>query len=135
MSPSVDLSQVNLSSAALLSPLTSAMFLTRQFSANPEVHYQDAPHFRLMSQVAKDAVEGRGSRFNIVNIANRHGKSLLMSEWVPTWFLLNWPHKRVMVISHTDEKAMEFGRHIKNNIEQAHSLGITPVNISEDSKA
>jgi predicted phage terminase large subunit-like protein len=56
----------------------------------------------------------------------RHGKSELISHWLPTWFLDIWPHKRVIITSYADSLAKFFGRKVRNEL-QSNPLCVTRV--------
>jgi predicted phage terminase large subunit-like protein len=63
----------------------------------------------------------------------RHGKSRLCSHWLPIWFLRRWPRRRIILAAHTAELAAEFGREVRNTIEEhREALGLF---VSEDSAA
>ena len=63
----------------------------------------------------------------------RHGKSDHNSHWLPTWFLSWWPTRRVILASHTEELAAEFGRQTRDTVEEHQdSLGIR---VSHDRKS
>ena len=51
-----------------------------------------------------------------VNIPPRHGKSQLVSIFYPAWFLGRNPDKKVMMVSHTTDLAVDFGRKVRNLI-------------------
>lgn len=46
----------------------------------------------------------------------RHGKSWLTSWWFPVWFLLFWPHKRIILASYQAQFAASWGRRVRNTI-------------------
>ena len=51
---------------------------------------------------------------SVANIPPRHGKSQLVSIFYPAWFLGRNPGKKVMMVSHTTDLAVDFGRKVRN---------------------
>ena len=51
----------------------------------------------------------KGSARIVVNIPPRHGKSELISHWLPVWFLDLNPDKRVILSSYGDSLASDWG--------------------------
>jgi predicted phage terminase large subunit-like protein len=71
-----------------------------------------------------------------VNIPPRHGKSLLVSTYFPAWYLGRHPNKKVMMVSHTTDLAVDFGRKVRNLIATDRYKEIFPnVSLSHDSKS
>jgi len=71
-----------------------------------------------------------------VNIPPRHGKSMLVSTFFPAWFLGRNPSKKVMLVSHTTDLAVDFGRKIRNLIaEDAYHKLFPAVTLASDSKS
>ena len=52
----------------------------------------------------------------IYSMPPRHGKSTTISHWTPTWFLLNWPHKRIGLASYGADLAEHWGRTVRNTV-------------------
>ena len=79
------------------------------------------------------AAVAEGNRKLIITAPPRHGKSELGSQYVPVWYLTNWPDKNVLLSCYGAELAIKFGRWCRNTIsENAAELGI---NISTDSSS
>lgn len=71
-----------------------------------------------------------------VNIPPRHGKSNLVSIMFPAWFLGRNPGKKVMMVSHTTDLAVDFGRKVRNIIASEDYRAIFPdVTLAQDSKS
>ena len=66
-------------------------------------------HHRRLAKIFEDIANGEKKRV-IVNIAPRHGKSELISYLAPAWFLGKYPHKKVIMASHTADLAVNFGQ-------------------------
>jgi predicted phage terminase large subunit-like protein len=77
---------------------------------NPESsRYQaHAVHKLIISELEK--VERGETLRLIINVHPRIGKSLLVSQRFPAWFVGRDPYRQVILASHTDGLAMRFGR-------------------------
>ncbi len=86
---------------------------------------------KISHSIAEAVAEG--NRKLIITAPPRHGKSELCSQWVPVWYLTNWPDKHVLLASYGAELATKFGRWCRNTIsENTRELG---VQISPDSSS
>ena len=68
--------------------------------------------------------------FLLVSAPPRHGKSELISHWLPSWFLANWPCKRVGLASYSAIAAARWGRSTRNTLET--NLERTKIGLSQD---
>jgi predicted phage terminase large subunit-like protein len=92
-------------------------------------------HHRKLAQIFEDIANGVKKRV-IVNIAPRHGKSELISYLAPAWFLGKFPHKKVIMASHTADLAVNFGRRVRNLVGADAYKDIFPqVELQADSKS
>ena len=85
---------------------------------------------RISRAIAKAVRAGRGRI--IVSLPPRHGKSELISKWVPTWRLDDDPTARVMLASYEADFAARWGRHVRAFFEQQD---LSRTKISTDSSA
>ena len=69
------------------------------------------------------AIEGRCDRLMIEG-PPRHGKSFTTSENAPAWFLGKFPKRKVILASHTDQLAIDFGTIVKRNMGTQQHLDI-----------
>lgn len=92
-------------------------------------------HHRILANELM-AIEA-GDRDRVcVNIPPRHGKSQLVSIFYPAWFLGRNPDKKVMMVSHTTDLAVDFGRKVRNLIGLEQYKAIFPtVSLAVDSKS
>lgn len=97
-------------------------------------------HHRILADELM-AIE-RGPQFEdgddrvCVNMPPRHGKSHLVSTMFPAWFLGRNPTKEVMLVSHTTDLAVNFGRKVRNIIASDDYRSVFPnVRLSQDSKS
>lgn len=97
--------------------------------------YKVGPHHRRLAKIFEDIAAGVKKRV-IVNIAPRHGKSELISYLAPAWFLGKFPHKKVIMASHTADLAVNFGRRVRNLVSSSTYKDIFPqVELQADSKS
>ena len=74
----------------------------------------------------------RLDRLNI-NLAPRHGKSLILSQFFPAWFLLVYPWRRVILCSYEADFAAQWGRKVRDLVIQWGP--VFGVSVAQDSKA
>lgn len=97
--------------------------------------YKVGPHHRRLAKLFEEVAAGKKKRV-IVNIAPRHGKSELISYLAPAWFLGKFPHKKVIMASHTADLAVNFGRRVRNLVSSDSYKDIFPqVELQVDSKS
>ena len=92
-------------------------------------------HHRILADMLMAIERGEKDRV-CVNIPPRHGKSQLVSIFYPAWFLGRNPNKKVMMVSHTTDLAVDFGRKVRNLIATPEYKSIFPVTkLAVDSKS
>ena len=97
--------------------------------------YKVGPHHKQLAEYLEDLAYGRKDRVT-VSIAPRFGKSQLTSIFFPAWFIGNWPDKKIMMVSHTSDLAVDFGRKVRNLVNSPDYQRIFPdVQLSADSKS
>jgi len=97
--------------------------------------YIVGPHHRRLAKIFEEIADGKKKRV-IVNIAPRHGKSELISYLAPSWFLGKYPHKKVIMASHTADLATNFGRRVRNLVGSDAYKDIFPqIELQADSKS
>ena len=97
--------------------------------------YKVGPHHRKLARIFEEIAAGKKKRV-IVNIAPRHGKSEMISYLAPAWFLGKYPHKKVIMASHTADLAVNFGRRVRNLVGSDLYHDIFPqVELQADSKS
>ncbi len=72
----------------------------------------------------------------MITMPPRHGKSMLASEFFPAWYLGRNPDHYVVTATYAQELADDFGRKVKNQIEDGTFQAIFPgVGLADDSKS
>ena len=100
-----------------------------------QADYKVGRHHKVLANLLMEIAEGRKDRI-CVNIPPRHGKSQLVSIYFPAWFLGRYPDKKVLMVSHTTDLAVDFGRKVRNIIDSDAYKAIFPtVGLAADSKS
>jgi len=106
-----------------------------EFCKAMQSDYIVGKHHRILADMLMAIEQGDKDRI-CVNIPPRHGKSQLVSIFFPAWFLGRNPNKKVMMVSHTTDLAVDFGRKVRNLIAVDAYKSIFPtVNLASDSKS
>lgn len=97
--------------------------------------YRDAPHHRLIARHLEAVERGEITRL-MITMPPRHGKSMLASEFFPAWYLGRNPDHYVVTATYAQDLADDFGRKVKNQIEDFGFKAIFPgVGLADDSKS
>jgi hypothetical protein len=102
--------------------------------------YRVGRHHRILADMLMAIERGPNAEDGkdrvCVNIPPRHGKSQLVSIYFPAWYLGRNPSHKVMMVSHTTDLAVDFGRKVRNLIdEEAYSDIFPAVKLATDSKS
>lgn len=96
--------------AAMISPADFARMASRG-------RWLLAPHLNLINQALLEIMWG-GARRLMVFMPPRHGKSMLISEYLPACYLGNFPNRRVILASYEAEFAASWGRKAKRALDE-----------------
>jgi hypothetical protein len=88
-------------------------------------------HLSYLSETITPLIIKGGARV-IIEMPPRVGKSMFVTEWLPIWFLQNFPRKNVIISAYSHELATDFGRKIRNQLQFNSAL---PVRLAVDSQA
>jgi predicted phage terminase large subunit-like protein len=110
--------------------------------------YKVGKHHRILGDLLMEIEQGREYNYDgkpledtgkdriCVNMPPRHGKSQLVSIYFPAWFLGKNPDKKVLMVSHTTDLAVDFGRKVRNLISTDQYKEIFPdTQLAIDSKS
>ncbi len=81
----------------------------------------------LCKQVEDFITRDTGNPYDIliVSMPPQHGKSMTITETLPSWYLCKYPHGRVIEISYNEELATLFGRrNLQKLVEHGGELGL-----------
>jgi len=106
-----------------------------EFCKKMQSDYKVGRHHRQLANELMDITTNKKDRI-CVNIPPRHGKSQLVSIYFPAWFLGKYPDKKVLMVSHTTDLAVDFGRKVRNLIDTPAYKQIFPtVSLAADNKS
>ena len=106
-----------------------------EFCKKMQPDYKVGKHHRVLADQLMAIAHGQKDRI-CVNIPPRHGKSQLVSIYFPAWFLGRYPDKKVLMVSHTTDLAVDFGRKVRNLIDNVEYKAIFPtVSLATDNKS
>jgi predicted phage terminase large subunit-like protein len=119
-----------------------------EFCKQMQTDYKVGKHHQILANMLMDIERGKeydedGEEIDLtgkdricVNMPPRHGKSQLISIYFPAWFLGRNPDKKVLMVSHTTDLAVDFGRKVRNLISTPEYQAIFPtVELASDSKS
>ncbi len=97
--------------------------------------YELAPHHRLLIEELEGVERGLNSRF-MCFMPPRNGKSLTSSILFPSWYLGKHPERNIILASYSQEFAEDFGRAVRNILQNELPQAIFPeCRLSSDSAA
>lgn len=97
--------------------------------------YRDAHHHRLIARHLEAVERGEIKRL-MITMPPRHGKSMLASEFFPAWYIGRNPDHYAVMATYAQDLADDFGRKVKNQIEDECYKAIFPgVTLADDSKS
>ena len=92
-------------------------------------------HHRILADILMAIELGNKTRA-VVNIPPRHGKTQIGSIYYAAWYLGRNPTHKVMMVSHTTDLAVDFGRKVRNLIASKAFHDVFPdVALAADSKS
>ena len=119
-----------------------------EFCKIMQADYKVGKHHRILADLLMEIERGKdydaegeeadltGKDRLCVNMPPRHGKSQLISIYFPAWYLGRNPDKKVLMVSHTTDLAVDFGRKVRNLIGTPEYQSIFPdVKLASDSKS
>lgn len=72
--------------------------------------WQMAPHLAAIDRAIIDTIRGHTAPILIIEAPPRHGKSELISRYLPAWYLGRYPDRRVMLAGYAAGFARSWGR-------------------------
>jgi len=106
-----------------------------EFCKAMDPNYKVGKHHRRLADLLMAMERGEEDRIG-VSVPPRHGKSQLVSIFFPAWYLGRNPDKKVLMVSHTGDLAVDFGRKVRNIVGSDVYKDIFPtVTLSADSKS
>ena len=75
-----------------------------------------ARHLATIDRALTDIATGKNDRL-IIQLPPRHGKSTLLSQYFPAWYLGTYPHRNVMLVGATGDLAKRFSIRARETLE------------------
>lgn len=69
-----------------------------------------SPHLHLINQAVLDTIHGKSEPMLIIEAPPRHGKSMLISQYLPAWYLGRYPDNRVILTTYGEQLACDMSR-------------------------
>ena len=89
-------------------------------STNKDADWKRGKHLvYICNQIQEFIEKDTGNAYDVLvlNIPSQHGKSIAVTETLPSWYLGKNPDKSVIVLAYGDDLAQRFGRRNKEKIE------------------
>jgi predicted phage terminase large subunit-like protein len=96
--------------------------------------YECAGHHKIIAEQLERVERGEIDRLMLL-VPPRHGKSELASKRFPAWYLGRHPDRQFVSVSATAELASDFGREVRNIINEPEYQAIFSTSLAEDSQA
>jgi predicted phage terminase large subunit-like protein len=106
----------SLSAEGIAESLSSAPALAVAYSKRVGQQWHAWPYLGLIWDAVIEAINDPDGGRLIVNVPPRHGKSHMLSWWVPTWLIGVCPQLRVILASYQDTFAASWGRKVRDTI-------------------
>ena len=106
-----------------------------EFCKAMQSDYKVGRHHRRLAKLLMEIEAGLKDRI-CVSVPPRHGKSQMVSIFYAAWYLGRNPDHKVMLVSHTADLAVDFGRKVRNLIASDKYQEIFEgVTLAQDSKS
>ena len=79
----------------------------------PDYQYITNKYIDFLDNIISNKINNGNAKL-IVNMPPRHGKTTFCSEWLPLWFLYNYPTKNIMLSTYNQKYANQLGRKVKD---------------------
>lgn len=96
----------------------------------PRGHWTRTKHQQLIGDAIADCVFAGKLAILIIECPPQHGKSAIVSQWTPAWYLSLFPARRAAVVSYEAGVAARWGRWVRDTLDE-----IGTVELASDSKA
>ena len=105
------------------------------FCCHMQADYKVGGHHKRLAHLLED-IEARRKDRICVSVPPRHGKSQMVSIYYAAWYLGRNPDHKIMLVSHTTDLAVDFGRKVRNLINTPEYQEIFPdTQLAKDSKS
>ncbi len=92
-------------------------------------HYSPTPwqatrHQQIIGDAIAEAVFAEQASILIIECPPQHGKSAIVSQWTPAWYLSLCPTNTVAVVSYEAGVAARWGRWVRDMLAELHTVRI-----------
>lgn len=95
--------------------------------------YKTPDHLQMLADALEQVEAGKIKRLAVF-MPPRHGKSNLVSEIFPAWYLGKHPTEQVLFVTYGQDLADGFGRKVRNAVANQHHMRVFPESVlAEDS--
>ena len=106
-----------------------------EFCKSMDPNFKVGHHTRRLGDLLMKMERGEEDRIG-VSMPPRHGKSQMVSIYFPAWYLGRNPDKKVLMVSHTGDLAVDVGRKVRNIVDcDAYKEIFPAVTLAPDSKS
>ena len=91
-----------------------------------------APHLAVVNRALIE-LAARRIRFLMVFLPPRHGKSMLISQYLPSWWLGTFPEDRVILTSYEASFAASWGRKAQDALDE-HGPEVWGLRVNPESR-
>lgn len=91
-------------------------------------------HHELIAGYLDDIADGKSMRL-IISLPPRHGKSFMISQHFPTFYLGRNPKHNIISTAYNQSLAEDFGIYVKNVLMSEEYKTIFPINVNSSSKS
>ena len=103
--------------------ISGGLLAPHLFARQHDPAYSLYRHIRFLGNLIASTIGIRGGRL-LVNMGPRHGKSELLSYWTPAWHTAIWPHRRVLIGTHSSPLAEHYGGRVRDLFSERPQLGV-----------
>lgn len=105
------------------------------YAIGQQIQYRTPPHIELLAAKLMAVERGEIKRLAVF-MPPRHGKSNLVSEIFPAWYMGRNPNHQVMFTTYGQDLADGFGRKVRNAVaDPKHTASFPGSKLSEDSQS
>ena len=103
-------------------------------SVNEDADWKRSRHLVFICNKIQEFIEtdyGNPYDIMVLNVPPQHGKSMAVTEALPSWYLGKFPDRSVIALAYGDDLAQRFGRRNKDKIEK-YGKRLFGIEISQD---
>ncbi|MCL2039628.1 MAG: phage terminase large subunit [Bacteroidetes bacterium] len=87
----------------------------------PDHQWKTNKHIAFLDNIISENIS-KGDAKIIINMPPRHGKTTFCAEWLPLWYLYNFPTKNIMLATYNQKYANHLGRNVKDLVNRYKNI-------------